>query len=186
MRAVGRTIAVRAVLRLPAPTMLSNQWQERWGRCGHSSPAPIRAGKGAHATHHLVGRDRDNCPCRICQTISEKKTGGFQMGGFGSGRPSDSGRDTVESCRSLDVHRVHETGCLQPGWSGGRQWSRDGKRTAWIGLRAEADCVHLRVRSTVVSGRTSRRLSALSECRVGLGSRLCRHGPRAATGGVGR
>jgi hypothetical protein len=65
------------------------------------------------------------------------------MGGFGSGRPSGSRRDRVESCRSLDVHRLHKTGCLRPGWSGGWQWARDGERVAWIGLRAEADCVYL-------------------------------------------
>jgi len=29
------------------------------------------------------------------------------MGGFGSGRPSGFGRDTVESCRSIDVNRLH-------------------------------------------------------------------------------
>ncbi len=29
------------------------------------------------------------------------------MGGFGSGRPSGSGRDTVEACRSIDVNRLH-------------------------------------------------------------------------------
>ncbi len=29
------------------------------------------------------------------------------MGGFGSGRPGGFGRDTVESCRSIDVSRLH-------------------------------------------------------------------------------
>ena len=40
------------------------------------------------------------------------------MGGFGSGRPSGSGRDTVEACRSLDVNRLHREGCLRAGWCG--------------------------------------------------------------------
>jgi hypothetical protein len=74
------------------------------------------------------------------------------MGGFGSGRPSGSGRDTVESCRSLDVHQLQKTGCLQPGWSGAWQWMRDGERVAWIGLRAETDCIHLAYRVRIQGG----------------------------------
>jgi hypothetical protein len=54
------------------------------------------------------------------------------MGGFGSGRPSGSGRDKVEACRSIDINRLHKTGCLGAGWSGGWQWTRDGERVAWI------------------------------------------------------
>ena len=41
------------------------------------------------------------------------------MGGIGSGRPSGLGRDTVESCRAIDVNRLHREGCLRPGWCGG-------------------------------------------------------------------
>jgi hypothetical protein len=37
------------------------------------------------------------------------------MGGFGSGRPSGSGRIKVEACRSLDVNRMHQAGCLEHG-----------------------------------------------------------------------
>ena len=40
------------------------------------------------------------------------------MGGFGSGRPSGSGRNTVEACRSIDVNRLHREGCLRAGWYG--------------------------------------------------------------------
>lgn len=61
------------------------------------------------------------------------------MGGFGSGRPSGSGRDKVEHSRSIDVNRLHKNGCLQPGWSGGWQWSQDGVPVASINLRAESD-----------------------------------------------
>ena len=32
------------------------------------------------------------------------------MGGFGSGRLGGFGRDTVESCRSIDVNRLHRVG----------------------------------------------------------------------------
>jgi len=38
---------------------------------------------------------------------------------FGSGRPR--GRDTVEACRSIDVHRLHRNGCVRAGWMGGWQ-----------------------------------------------------------------
>jgi len=68
------------------------------------------------------------------------------MGGFGSGRPSGSGRDTVESCCSIDVNRLHKAGCLWPGWTGGWQWTLDDKVVASISLRAEADRLHLAYR----------------------------------------
>ena len=60
------------------------------------------------------------------------------MGGFGSGRPSGSGRDKVEDHRSIDVNDLQRKGCLKPGWSGSWEWTRDGERIAWIDLRAAA------------------------------------------------
>jgi hypothetical protein len=74
------------------------------------------------------------------------------MGGFGSGRPSGSGRDTVEACRSIDVNRLQKTDCLRPGWSGGWQWTNNGERVAWINLRAEANCVQLSYRVRIGGG----------------------------------
>jgi hypothetical protein len=74
------------------------------------------------------------------------------MGGLGSGRPGGWGRDTVEGCRSLDVNRLHREGCLEPGWSGVWQWTRDGERVAWITLRAEADRLHLSYRVRIGGG----------------------------------
>ena len=65
------------------------------------------------------------------------------MGGIGSGRRSGSGRNTVEDCRSLDINKLQRTGCLEPGWAGAWQWTRDGERVAWINLRAETDRLHL-------------------------------------------
>jgi hypothetical protein len=62
------------------------------------------------------------------------------------------GRDTVESCRSIDVNRLHKEGCLQPGWSGGWQWTNNSERVAWINLRAAADCVHLSYRVRIGDG----------------------------------
>jgi hypothetical protein len=67
------------------------------------------------------------------------------MGGFGSGRPG-TGRSTVEACRSIDVNRLHKAGCLQPGWAGGWQWTRDGTKVASIELRAESSRLHLSYR----------------------------------------
>ncbi len=58
------------------------------------------------------------------------------MGGFGSGRPAGLGREKVESCRSLDVNRLHREGCIRPGWRDTWQWTRDGERVAWIDLLA--------------------------------------------------
>ncbi len=64
------------------------------------------------------------------------------MGGIGSGR-----RTTVESCRALDVCRLHREGCLQPGaactWA---WWKGDGERTGWIDLRAEHGAIVLSYR----------------------------------------
>lgn len=74
------------------------------------------------------------------------------MGGFGSGRPSGSGRTTVEACRSIDVNRLHKTGCLRAGWAGGWQWTRDGEKVASINLRAEHDRLHLTYRMRMGSG----------------------------------
>ena len=41
------------------------------------------------------------------------------MGGFGSGRPSGSGRGTVEANLARDVNRLQREGCLRAGWMGG-------------------------------------------------------------------
>ena len=74
------------------------------------------------------------------------------MGGMGSGRPSYSGRDTVEACRSLDVNKLNRLGCLRPGWSGAWQWTRDGERVAFINLRSETDRVVLSYRYRYAGG----------------------------------
>ena len=74
------------------------------------------------------------------------------MGGIGSGRPADLGRDTVESCRAIDVNRLHQEGCLHHGWWGGWQWTRDGEKVASINLRAEEDRLHLSYRVRIAGG----------------------------------
>jgi hypothetical protein len=74
------------------------------------------------------------------------------MGGFGSGRPSGFGRDTVETCRSIDVNRLHKTGCLRRGWAGGWQWTREGEKVASITLRTGVDRLHLSYRVRIGGG----------------------------------
>ncbi len=74
------------------------------------------------------------------------------MGGIGSGRPAGLGRDKVESCRAIDVNRLHREGCLRPGWWGGWQWNRDGEKVASINLCAEEDLLHLAYRACIASG----------------------------------
>ena len=74
------------------------------------------------------------------------------MGGYGSGRPSGFGRDTVESCRSIDVNRLHREGCLEPGWRGGWHWTLDGEKMASINLRAEHDRLRLTYRVRIGGG----------------------------------
>jgi hypothetical protein len=74
------------------------------------------------------------------------------MGGFGSGRPSGSGREKVEHARLIDVNRLHRVGCLRAGWMGGWQWTRDGEKVASINLRADEDRLHLTYRARVGGG----------------------------------
>ena len=74
------------------------------------------------------------------------------MGGIGSGRSSGSGRDTVESCRSIDVNRLHKEGCLRAGWTGGWKWTRDGEKVASISLHAEDGRLTLTYRARVGGG----------------------------------
>jgi hypothetical protein len=74
------------------------------------------------------------------------------MGGFGSGRQAGLGRDTVETSRSLDVNRLHKTGCLRAGWAGGWHWTRDGEKIESINLRAESDRLNLSYRVRIADG----------------------------------
>ncbi len=69
------------------------------------------------------------------------------MGGFGSGRPSLSGRTKVEDTEALDVNRLHGEGCLDPGSRGGWQWLRNGEVISSIGYRASESTLHLSYRT---------------------------------------
>ena len=74
------------------------------------------------------------------------------MGGLGSGRPSGSGRHTVEACRSIDVNRLHREGCLRAGSIANCQWSRDGDKVTPTNMRAERDRLHLTYRVRIGGG----------------------------------
>jgi hypothetical protein len=74
------------------------------------------------------------------------------MGGFGSGRPSGSGRGRVDACRSIDVNLLHREDCLRGGWMGAWQWTHDGEKVASINLRTEQDRLHLTYRARVGGG----------------------------------
>jgi len=74
------------------------------------------------------------------------------MGGFRSGRPPGSGRETVDACRSIDVNRLHRKGCLRDGWIGGWQWTRDGEKVASISLRVAHDRLQFTYRVRIGGG----------------------------------
>src|SRR6478609_10033963 len=103
-------------------------------------------GRGCRRSGGDGGRAAD----RVYRRFREKRR--RMMGGFGSGRPSGSGRSTVEACRSIDVNRLHREGCLRSGWVGGWQWKREGENVASINLRSEADRLHLSYRVRLYGG----------------------------------
>ena len=69
------------------------------------------------------------------------------MGGSGSGRRYQGGKDTTSDMRTLDVRRLQRHGLLQPGRAFGWQWTRNGEELASIQIRTEADRVMLSYRS---------------------------------------
>jgi hypothetical protein len=68
------------------------------------------------------------------------------MGGIGSGRRNQNGRDTTSDHLSLDVRYLQREKRLTPGWASVLTWTRDGETQASIGLRTEADRVILKYR----------------------------------------
>ena len=69
------------------------------------------------------------------------------MGGMGSGRRYQGGKDTTSDMRALDVRRLQREGLLTPGRAFGWQWTRNGDEVASIQIRTEADHVILHYRS---------------------------------------
>jgi hypothetical protein len=65
------------------------------------------------------------------------------MGGMGSGRRYQGGRDTTDDCRALDVRFFQRDGVLVAGRSFTTNWMRNGKAVASIQVRVEAGRVIL-------------------------------------------
>lgn len=68
------------------------------------------------------------------------------MGGMGSGRRYQGGKDTTSVMRALDIRRLQRDGLLAPGRAFGWDWLRGGKTVASIQIRMEADHVTLNYR----------------------------------------
>lgn len=65
------------------------------------------------------------------------------MGGIGSGRRNQSGKDTTEDSRPLDIRRLHRANLLTPGRRFGWQWTIGDKTVAEISVRIEVQRVVL-------------------------------------------
>lgn len=74
------------------------------------------------------------------------------MGGIGSGRRYQGGKDTTGDMRSLDVRKLQRDGSLKPGRVYWLKWSRYGKEVASIQIRTEADRVILNYRTRRIGG----------------------------------
>ena len=68
------------------------------------------------------------------------------MGGMGSGRRSQGGKDATDDYRALDVRRWQRDGFLTPGRAFGWQWTRNSETVASIQVRTESDRVMLSYR----------------------------------------
>lgn len=60
------------------------------------------------------------------------------MGGIGSGRRYQGGKETTSDYRALDVRRLQRDGLLTPGQAFGWNWYRDDEKVASIFIQAEA------------------------------------------------
>lgn len=65
------------------------------------------------------------------------------MGGLGSGRRYQSGKDVTTDYLALDVRRLQRDGLLMAGLSFNWQWSRNGEPIGNINIRTESDRVFL-------------------------------------------
>ncbi|TCT19485.1 hypothetical protein [Thiobaca trueperi] len=68
------------------------------------------------------------------------------MGGIGSGRHHQGGKNTTSDYRSLDVRRLHREGLLTQGQAFGWNWKCDGEALASTSIRTAADQVILSYR----------------------------------------
>ena len=74
------------------------------------------------------------------------------MGGIGSGRRSQSGKDATDDYRALDVRRWQRDGYLTLGRAFSWQWMRNGEMVASIQVRTESDRVILSYRQRIGGG----------------------------------
>ena len=95
----------------------------------------------ARDSARISGNDTANLPNDLGKSESEK------MGGMGSGRRYQGGKDTTSDMRALDIRRIQRDGLLIPGQALGWNWLRNGETVASINIRAEADRVILNYRS---------------------------------------
>lgn len=65
------------------------------------------------------------------------------MGGMGSGRRYQGGKNTTGDMRALDIRRLQRDGLLTPGRAFGWNWLRNGETVASINIRTEVDRVIL-------------------------------------------
>ena len=69
------------------------------------------------------------------------------MGGIGSGRRYQGGKDTTSDMRPLDIRKLQRDGLLTPGRAFGWHWTVNGNEVASIQMRTEVDRVILNYRS---------------------------------------
>lgn len=69
------------------------------------------------------------------------------MGGIGSGRRYQGGKNTTSEMRRLDIRRLKRDGLLTPGRGFGWHWTVNGNEVASIQMRTQADRVILNYRS---------------------------------------
>jgi hypothetical protein len=74
------------------------------------------------------------------------------MGGYGSGRPSPTGRGKVEDCRRIDVNQLQKLGYLNAGYRGAWGWTSNDANTNWINIEAHEDALKLSYRSRFNGG----------------------------------
>lgn len=75
------------------------------------------------------------------------KIGVKKMGGIGSGRRHQGGKDTTSDMRPLDIRRLQRDGLLTPGRAFGWHWTFNGNEVASIQIRTEVNRVILNYRS---------------------------------------
>lgn len=69
------------------------------------------------------------------------------MGGLGSGRRYQGGKDVTTDYRALDVRRLQRDGLLKPELSFNWKWSRNGEDIGNINIRTESNRVFLNYRT---------------------------------------